>query len=191
VWPQPGWPAATPATSHRVPPPPEEPTECHAGSVFQFNPNTLRFCIRPGHTFHLVVSQLPCGDASIVRGPCKSPCGHVSAQANRTGAKPVTPAAISKGALDSSVLGGPWGANTEAGAKCARGPHCAITSATPPGIADRQKVPEASDVEAGVQQPGCLRRKPGKGEATLSMSCRCGRQRHSHCVSWQRASHVR
>lgn len=30
---------------------------------------------------------------------------------------------------------------------------------------------QAGDVEPGSQAPGCLRRKPGKGDATLSMSC--------------------
>jgi hypothetical protein len=33
-------------------------------------------------------------------------------------------------------------------------------------------LPGAADVEQGPQQKGCLRRKPGRGPATLSMSCR-------------------
>jgi hypothetical protein len=33
-------------------------------------------------------------------------------------------------------------------------------------------IPRAGDVETGLQMRGCLRRKPGKGEPTLSMSCR-------------------
>lgn len=31
--------------------------------------------------------------------------------------------------------------------------------------------PQAGDVEAGPQATGCVRRKPGRGDATLSLSC--------------------
>lgn len=33
------------------------------------------------------------------------------------------------------------------------------------------RVPQQGDVEGGLQEPGLLRRKPGRGTPTLSMSC--------------------
>lgn len=44
------------------------------------------------------------------------------------------------------------------------------------------RVPQAQDVEIGTQQPGVLRRKPGRGPSTLSMSCRCVSNSERSCT---------
>lgn len=93
-------------------------------SLFAFDANTGKFTLADECSFHLFISQPPCGDATIRGASCAQP-----ASAARTGAKLL--------AQGGSV-----------------------------------QVPLCSDVEQGPQRTGVLRRKPGRGDPTLSLSCR-------------------
>jgi hypothetical protein len=238
-------------------------------TIFAFDHKTGRFSLAPEFTFHLVVTQTPCGDASLYSN-CASPT-----ESGRTGAKLVPPCALlsrlppcicathpeprttgteeSMGAsrhdfpdaaapnqvaalnttnLDSAAATAPvkqvsaaivdacvdipvdvqaaTGRLNDASLKLKgftkpfAGPskgHTAdgMTECTgqdrdcvDPSSSDfthyRYKcavLPKASDVEHGVQEKGCLRRKPGKGAPTLSMSCRRD-SAHMHAIQWPR-----
>eukprot|EP00887_Chlorella_sp_A99_P007976 scaffold12.g7976.t1 len=163
------------------------------------------FELLPGVSFHLFVSQPPCGDASIVdapggggaalgrgheggggRGAEASAPGAVPPQratgSGRTGAKPV----VKRARLDATApAAGP--ADTPGSDACPDGEAPAggggagaaplpWPKGQPQEQQERQPVwalPQAGDVEpyAQAQARGVVRRKPGKGEATLSVSC--------------------
>jgi tRNA-specific adenosine deaminase 1 len=124
----------------------ESPALC----CFRWLPARRRFALVPGVELFLYVSQPPCGDASILHGDGDDEEQDEDAQRNppavgggRTGAKPIEPPPAEAAAAASSAG--------------AAGPA----------------VPQAGHVEppARAQRRGALRRKPGKGDATLSMSC--------------------
>jgi hypothetical protein len=105
----------------------------------------------PGVGLHLFVSHPPCGDAAILEGAAGGAAGGynetadvMASSAGRTGAKPVK-----RRRLD------PDNGAQEAAAAAVF------------------EVPEVRDVEsyAASQATGVVRRKPGRGDPTLSVSC--------------------
>jgi tRNA-specific adenosine deaminase 1 len=158
-------------------------------SAFTWCPDSKAFVLRPGIEFALYVSQPPCGDASIYQGSsdtaCKGSEEHHQQQqhqqqqhqqqqqrrpqsAGRTGAKllkhagavDVADAAAAATADALAVAAGEIGGTTQQRQQQQQ-PSSLLAAA----------VPGAADVEAGPQQLGCVRRKPGKGDPTLSLSC--------------------
>ena len=145
-----------------------------------------KFHLRPGHTWQLLVSQLPCGDASLPAEPvqvsttaAEQAClaGHPAsgtqqAPTLRTGAKPIeqkrVPALF---AATGSAAEAPLAPRAGAALADAAGAPVRGTAGSSAGAG----VPHQGNVERGAQRVGCLRRKPGRGAATLSMSCRCAR----------------
>jgi tRNA-specific adenosine deaminase 1 len=146
-------------------------------------PDSGTCALQPGIHLALYVSQPPCGDASIYGS--SSSCTddsldevHMQPQqpqqlqqpqqqqqptSGRTGAKLLRPA----GAAD-------VGGAVASGAGTHAVPQAHDTHAVQPSRGRQQhaaRAPSASDVEAGPQQLGRLRRKPGKGDPTLSLSC--------------------
>ena len=116
--------------------------------------------LRPGVNLHLFTSHPPCGDASIV-GEAIECDATINTTSNtnevevkrRTGAKPMVK-------LHDEV---PVPTVVEDNEKERGGNTVRIVD----------KIPEAKDVESYScrQQTGVVRRKPGKGEPTLSVSC--------------------
>ena len=105
---------------------------------------------------HMFVSQPPCGDACIFAGDAAPAPEQQHARGaaqhtewHRTGAKRLK--ATSDGACKQGLDGAANSSCREAGA---------------PAVADR---------EGDQQVAGVLRRKPGRGDPTLSLSCRYGR----------------
>ena len=109
---------------------------------------------------HMFVSQLPCGDACIFPGGqsagLQEPASAQPAHWHRTGAKRLR--AGDGQAACSCATGG----SSEPGA-----------AGLPSGVALR---------EGDRQAEGVLRRKPGRGDPTLSFSCRCGLPQSSCCL---------
>eukprot|EP00892_Ulva_mutabilis_P006798 jgi/Ulvmu1/4490/UM002_0216.1 len=133
-----------------------------AAGPFQLDRVNGTFGLRQGYTFHLVVSTPPCGDAAILDEKVRS---HEIFQH-----------------LDAPVEAGvPVSAGQQSLKTQRTGAKQLLRNATAPGLGQpvhhsqpamsRAQVPQAHDVDTGKQQHGVLRRKPGKGPPTLSMSC--------------------
>ena len=125
----------------------------------------------PGVKFHMIITHLPCGDGAILNlGE------NVEASAfGRTGAKPLVRS--HDGSLDISSLRKKCRTNsTFSNPKfggCLKNFPSPIEMHESRDSQIRTTLPTASDVEsyAKLQSEGVVRRKPGKGEPTLSMSC--------------------
>jgi tRNA-specific adenosine deaminase 1 len=144
--------------------------------------DTRKFRLNSGVKFAMYVSQPPCGDASIYSSEQPAPSQQQQHQeqqqqqpaaAGRTGAKLIRLSGTADVGQAAAAIAG------TAGEVAAEDP----TSQPPHNSQQQQQqqqpqqqqgvlcVPCASDVEAGPQQLGVLRRKPGKGDPTLSLSC--------------------
>ncbi len=150
-------------------------------------PDSGRFALAAGVSVHMYVSQPPCGDASIhatvapgpaasTGQPCESAASHTAAGSaelcaaaasapctGRTGAKLIRTAGardVHDAAITAAAIAAPAAQQT-----------ATQPTAAQPTAAQQSAVPQAHEVEAGAQQLGAARRKPGRGDATLSMSC--------------------
>jgi hypothetical protein len=144
-------------------------------SIFHFIRTAGKFKLRPDVQFHMYISQPPCGDGSIISHHAS--CQHDTANQKTAGhapslaagqdagdIRPTQPPVPSSAAAASSSAPASGAAGTRTGAK-------AVSAALQQDGSLMAAVPQASDVEAGQQQVGVLRRKPGKGDPTLSMCC--------------------
>jgi len=143
---------------------------------FQWLPDRRRFALLPGVELCMYVSQSPCGDASILHDEE----GNQEEGGNGGGGEATGRGDRGGGDGGGGADGAPSNppdppARPAAGRTGAK----LIEPADPAGAKDgspfaRPAVPQAGDVEAaaaGAQRRGALRRKPGRGDATLSMSC--------------------
>lgn len=150
----------------------------------------LKLRLRPGVRVHMVVTYPPCGDACIVShcteqqpqssGPEQQPAAQQPGHAAGQGAGPLqgaTPAAVGSLAAQLTIA---CSSEPPTGAAAA----AAVSGTLRTGAkrlrhsdgsdgwegSEEWAVPQACDVES-CPEPGPLRRKPGRGDATLSMSC--------------------
>ncbi|KAI8462769.1 MAG: hypothetical protein J3K34DRAFT_498243 [Monoraphidium minutum] len=154
---------------------------CAQAAAFAWCPHVRRFAAAPGLRVHMYISQPPCGDGSIFAsagggdsGVSGGPQGQQDqeqqeqqqAQKQQQEQRP-SGAPTASGALPSAAPGAERPAFGRTGAKLIRLNGADSDAAQAPAPA----VPQEGDVERGAQAPGALRRKPGRGDATLSMSC--------------------
>lgn len=181
---------------HESDEPAKENREGACMSAFYWCPTTSKFKLHPGIRFAMYISQPPCGDASIYTQPCQQcePAATQPAQAaahkqgdehhhqqqhagSGTGQPPLSNGGGKTGAKLIKLVGA--GDVSHAAAPVMHNEQSDFT--TPPCKQQGQQqqkqqhslpvVPGASDVEVGPQALGVLRRKPGKGDPTLSLSC--------------------
>ncbi|KAF8058116.1 KLP1 [Scenedesmus sp. PABB004] len=164
-----------------------QPAGC--GAAFAWCPEARAFRLRPGVRFAMYVSQPPCGDASIygggdgggqhaqhggVPGASAAAAGDGAACGPRSDGA-AAPALAAAAQEQAAAAGGRTGAKLLRPAGAADVRDAARAAAGGGGADARQQqppaVPGAADVEAGPQALGALRRKPGKGDPTLSLSC--------------------
>lgn len=167
-------------------------------SAFYWCVNSNKFKLHHGIRFAMYISQPPCGDASIYMHQCEqqatqslagagsasqqqaSHCNQLSLQqpggpvmqhsrqgaAGKTGAKLIRLAGASDVGQAAAALDARQHEQQQAETVVQQHPN----------RPERQQqmgpcVPTASEVETGPQQLGAVRRKPGKGDPTLSLSC--------------------
>ncbi|KAF6261035.1 adenosine deaminase/editase [Scenedesmus sp. NREL 46B-D3] len=152
--------------------------------AFVWCPDTGKFRLYSGVRFAMYVSQPPCGDASICspeqqpsaekehQQHCQQELLQQPAAAGRTGAKLIRLSGMADVGQAAAATAGT--ATSPAGCAEDAGGH--PSQDTQQQQQQQQQglvpcVPCASDVEAGPQQLGVLRRKPGRGDPTLSLSC--------------------
>ncbi|GMH41453.1 hypothetical protein BSKO_09363 [Bryopsis sp. KO-2023] len=129
-----------------------------AGEFFAFDPQTKKFQLLEGVEFHFFVSQHPCGDCAILTPP----------EEIQSHSLPLNEQ-VKDGDGTLSTAGKEAEQSVRTGAKPVQNSTQSMGSKTLEEILSN--IPRASDVETGPQELGVLRRKPGRGEATLSMSC--------------------
>lgn len=122
------------------------------------NPDKSGFLLDPTVRFHFFTSRLPCGDCAILETSSSLELTIPTESVEES--KPVEDCLTH--ALHGQVR------NNRTGAKPLRSGDRCGTSDNPSIIS---RLPGQSDVEDGPQCVGVIRRKPGRGEATLSMSC--------------------
>lgn len=139
---------------------PPRPVEAGGGASAAVAASDLfggwRFRLQPRLQLHLYISQPPCGDASILDTLCH-PDGRQQAGA-----------AAADSAASAAAAGSSFG---RTGAKPLKRPRVGGgqdgLAPAPPAL------PQQHEVEpyAAAQAAGVVRRKPGRGDPTLSMSC--------------------
>jgi hypothetical protein len=147
-------------------------------------PDTRKFSLHSGVKFAMYVSQPPCGDASIYSAEQEQQQSQQQQQqqhqqelqqqpaaAGRTGAKLIRLSGTADVSQAAAAIAGTAAPVIAAGSEHPSSQPIQQTQQQQQQQDVAPCVPSASDVEAGPQQLGVLRRKPGKGDPTLSLSC--------------------
>lgn len=147
-----------------------------AGDTFCYSIELKKFKIKPGISFHFFTSRLPCGDCAIISVPKTveddSPENlrnqipeHCPEQIEIVEGVPDPSTSLVDDGVESTSQRGAHHTGAKLIQRKTLSNHSAIVTELV------QNVPGQSDVESGQQQLGAIRRKPGRGEPTLSMSC--------------------
>ena len=139
---------------------------------------------------HMFISQLPCGDACIFPSPAAGRAGSDTerswvdlTECHRTGAKHLKlsrPSMVEQAILGEGACSSSQHSQTPAGCRApAELTEAQQTSMRQPAAATEEA--STQPCSEGVQRPswessqeeGVLRRKPGRGTPTQSLSCRC------------------
>ncbi|KAL6761775.1 hypothetical protein V8C86DRAFT_2527894 [Haematococcus lacustris] len=153
--------------------------------ILQVVPGSPSLALAPGVALHMYVSQAPCGDASILElelevGPSGLQMQIETGLAQTTGATGLGELRFRTGAKALRLSPGAalqtqaaWMLDEDSRAGEGEGPggQGQVLGAVCQPRPQAQPVPQAGDVEPGPQLLGAVRRKPGKGDATLSVSC--------------------